>query len=90
MSTENVDEISGAQARAARALLGMTQPELAKMAGLGLSTVVDFEKSRRLVSPEARQAIVRALQGAGVSFIDENGGGAGVRLMKPKRGRPSS
>jgi len=28
-------------------------------------------------------AIGRALEGAGIEFIDENGGGAGVRLRKP-------
>jgi len=85
MSTENVDKITPAQARSARALLDMTQPELAERAGLGLSTVVDFEKSRRRVSAEAISAIRRALVAAGVVFIDENGAGAGVRLGKPGR-----
>jgi hypothetical protein len=42
-----------AQCRAARALLGITQAQLARAAKLGLSTVVDFEKERRLVSEEA-------------------------------------
>ena len=82
MSTENVDRITPAQARGARALLNMTQPELAKRAGLGLSTVVDFEKSRRRVSDEAISAMRRALVSAGITFIDENGGGRGVRLRK--------
>lgn len=85
MSTKNVDEITPAQARGARALLNMTQPELAKRAGLGLSTVVDFEKSRRKVSDEAISAIQRALVSAGIMFIAENGGGAGVRLNKPEK-----
>jgi hypothetical protein len=49
---------------------------------LGLSTVVDFEKKRRQVSPESVTAIRRALVRAGVEFIDENGGGPGVRLRK--------
>jgi transcriptional regulator with XRE-family HTH domain len=82
MSTENVDRITPAQARGGRALLNMTQPELAKRAGLGLSTVVDFEKSRRRVSDEAISAIQKALVSAGIKFIDENGGGRGVRLRK--------
>ena len=33
-------------------------------------------------------AIRRALELAGVEFIDENGGGAGVRLRKRSLGRP--
>jgi len=44
--------------------------------------VVDFEKERRQVSPKSVEAIRRALVRAGVEFIDENGGGAGVRLRK--------
>jgi transcriptional regulator with XRE-family HTH domain len=64
-----------AQCRAARALLGMTQSQLARAANLGLSTVVDFEKERRLVSDEASSAIRLALQRAGIEFTDGNGGG---------------
>ena len=82
MSTENIDNISPSQSRGARALLDMTQPELASRAGLGLSTVVDFEKSRRLVSNEAIRAMRAALETAGIEFIEENGGGPGVRLRK--------
>jgi hypothetical protein len=62
----------------------MTQPQLAREANLGLSTVVDFERERRQVSDEAVAAIHRALIRAGVEFIDENGGGRGVRLRKSK------
>jgi transcriptional regulator with XRE-family HTH domain len=85
MSTENVDNISADQCRGARALLDMTQPQLASVSGLGLSTVVDFEKSRRPVSGGAVQAIRKALERAGIEFIDENGGGPGVRLRKRQR-----
>jgi predicted transcriptional regulator len=86
MSTKNVDrEISPSQARAGRALLEMTQSELAGAAKLGLSTVVDFEKSRRSVSDEAVSAIKSALVRAGIEFIQENGGGPGVRLKKGHR-----
>ena len=72
-----------AQSRAARALIRMTQPELAEAAGLGLSTVVDFEKERRTVSDVAQESIRKALEAAGVEFIAENGGGPGVRLKRP-------
>jgi DNA-binding transcriptional regulator YiaG len=84
VSTENVDLISPAQCRAARALLGMTQPALAEMACVGLSTVVDFERSRRQVSEDAMSALKNALEVAGVLFIAENGRGPGVRLRKPQ------
>ena len=80
MSTEKVETISADQCRAGRALLDLTQPALASRAGLGLSTIVDFERARRPVSSAAISAICKALQTAGVEFIKENGGGAGVRL----------
>jgi transcriptional regulator with XRE-family HTH domain len=77
------------QCKAARGLLGMTQPQLAEASGLGLSTVVDFERDRRTVSPAAVQAMRDTLKGAGVIFVEENGGGAGVRFAKPKMKRKS-
>lgn len=75
--------MSPSQVRAARALLDMTQPALAQAAGLGLSTIVDMERGRRQVSPSAAAAIRAALETAGIQFIEENGGGPGVRLRKP-------
>jgi len=60
----------------------MTQPELADRSGLGLSTIVDFENMRRHVSKEAIEAIKAALTRAGIEFIEENGGGQGVRLRQ--------
>jgi transcriptional regulator with XRE-family HTH domain len=82
MSTKNVDKFTPGQCKAARALLELTQGDLANAAKLGLSTVVDFEKRRRQVSAAALQAITDALTARGVEFIDENGGGPGVRLRK--------
>jgi transcriptional regulator with XRE-family HTH domain len=76
-----------AQSRAARALLEISQTALAQNAGLGLSTIVDFEKERRQVSEDAISAIAAAFERAGVIFIDENGGGPGVRLRKPAKGK---
>jgi transcriptional regulator with XRE-family HTH domain len=70
------------QCRAARALIDWTQPKLAEAASIGLSTVVDFERNRRTVSASALTTIRRALEAAGVEFIAENGGGAGVRLRR--------
>ena len=84
VSTKNVDPMTPAQCRAARGLLEITQSQLARAAGLGLSTVVDFEKERRFVSLGAVEAIRSALERAGIVFIDENGGGEGLRLRKPR------
>lgn len=90
LSTLYVDWMTPAQCRAARAMLDLTQPHLARIAGLGLSTIVDFERGRRDVSHAAVGAIRAALARAGVEFIDENGGGVGVRLRKVSRGgRPT-
>jgi DNA-binding XRE family transcriptional regulator len=73
------------QCRAARALLEMNQSTLAQNAGLGLSTIVDFEKDRRQVSVDAVESIKAALEREGITFIEQNGGGEGVRLRKPRR-----
>jgi transcriptional regulator with XRE-family HTH domain len=74
------------QLRAARALLGWSQTELAEKAGLSLPTVkrVETENGPR-VSDAARYALQRALESGGVEFIDENGGGPGLRLRKRQR-----
>ncbi len=74
--------ITPAQSRAGRALLEWSQEQLAEAAHLGLSTVRDFEKGRRVPTHNNLAGIVRALESAGVEFIAENGGGAGVRLRK--------
>ena len=58
-----------------------TQPQIAKTAGFGLSTVVDFELGRRLVSAENAQAIRIAREVAGVMF----GTDGSVKLRKGKR-----
>jgi transcriptional regulator with XRE-family HTH domain len=79
MSTKIV-EMTPAQCRAGRGLLELTQTQLAEAAGLGLSTVVDFERSRRTVSADAAASILRALEAAGVEFT--NGEQPGVRLRK--------
>jgi transcriptional regulator with XRE-family HTH domain len=74
------------QLRAARGLLGWSQSELAKRAGLSLPTVKRVEsRTGPRVSDEARNRIKQALEKGGAQFIKENGGGPGVRLQK--RGR---
>jgi transcriptional regulator with XRE-family HTH domain len=78
--------VTAEQLRAARALLGWSQTELAKQAGMSLPTVKRVESERGpKVSEEARFALQRALGLSGIEFIDENGGGPGVRLRKRQR-----
>jgi transcriptional regulator with XRE-family HTH domain len=76
------------QLRAARSLLGWSQTELAEHAGLSLPTVKRVERESGEgpnVSDEAREKLRKALEKAGVEFIAENGGGAGVRLKRRRR-----
>jgi transcriptional regulator with XRE-family HTH domain len=74
-----------AQSRAARGLIEWSQSELASRSNLGLSTIRDFEKGRRIPSVNNLAAIRRALEAAGIVFIPENGEGPGVRLRKSAR-----
>lgn len=74
--------MTSAQSRAGRGLIGMTQKELASAAGVGESTVIDFEKERRQVAQPSVAAIRAALEYAGVVFLDPNGNGPGVALRK--------
>lgn len=73
---------SAAQMRAARALMNWSQPKLAAAAGLSEPTIARFETGGAKVSDEAIAKMRAALESAGVEFIAENGGGAGVRLRK--------
>ena len=77
-------EITAAQCRAARALLEWNQPKLATSAGLGLSTIVDFEKGRRALSAESIAAIRSALESAGAQFVEAGdvAEGSGVVLSR--------
>lgn len=74
--------ITAGQCRAARGLLGWTQEQLATAAGIGLSSLLYLEREKRDVSEQLNASIQRALEDAGVEFIPENGGGAGVRLKR--------
>jgi transcriptional regulator with XRE-family HTH domain len=76
--------LTAAQIRAARALLRWTAQDLADNSALGVTTIRRAELAEGLTSLTVSNdlAIRRALETAGVEFIDENGGGAGVRLRK--------
>ena len=68
-----------AQSRAARGLLDWSQEQLAAASHLGLSTIRDFERGKRVPTESNLRAIQSAFEAAGVELIPANGGGAGVR-----------
>jgi predicted transcriptional regulator len=82
-------KVSIRQVKAARALLGWSQDDLAKHSGVSAPTVKRLEAAEGDIGGRAEtgEALVTALQDAGVEFISENGGGAGVRLTKRQRQR---
>ena len=79
--------ITSAQCKAARGLIGWSQHDLARKAGLGVVTVHQLEAGISQPRRATLEVIKRAFESAGVQFIDENGGGPGVRLRKrqPKK-----
>jgi transcriptional regulator with XRE-family HTH domain len=70
--------------KAARALLGWSQADLAAKSGISEPTIARLESVEGDLGGRQGTAekIRKALEGAGVEFIDENGGGPGVRLRK--------
>jgi predicted transcriptional regulator len=73
--------ISPAQCRAARGLLDWSQQDLAGEAQVGVVTIRQLEAG--LIQPRrSTLAVVRQTLEAGVKFIDENGGGSGVRFRE--------
>jgi transcriptional regulator with XRE-family HTH domain len=74
------------QIRAARVLLGMSQQDLAKRSAVGLATLkrVEAAGSELTGTAQTLARIQRALEAAGIIFIDQDGSnGPGVRLKKP-------
>ncbi|HTK35603.1 MAG TPA: helix-turn-helix transcriptional regulator [Caulobacteraceae bacterium] len=73
--------LTAAQIRAARALLGWSQPALAKASGISLPTIVRMEGRQGPGRSSAANvdAVRRALETAGVVFLDGDDG-PGVRL----------
>ena len=77
-------KLTGRQFAAARTLVGLTQPELAAKANISVPTLKRMEASigRAAGMLNNVDAVRRALEIAGVIFVEENGEGAGVRLKK--------
>ena len=79
--------LTDAQCRAARGLLDWSQLDLAKQAGVGIVTIRQLEAGTYEPRRATLDVVRRALEAAGILFIDENGGGAGVRLRKARNAR---
>jgi len=70
-------------------MLGWSRQQLAQAADVAERTLMDFERGARRPYKRTLADIKRALEAAGVEFIDENGGGPGVRL-KSRMGKSLS
>jgi transcriptional regulator with XRE-family HTH domain len=80
--------ITAAQLKAARALLGIDQRELADIAGLSVPTIQRMEASEEVIrgNVDSLMKLIAALNGAGIELIGEGSvsseGGRGIRLKK--------
>jgi transcriptional regulator with XRE-family HTH domain len=76
--------MNGLQLKMARTALGLTVRQAAELAGCSHETIVGIESGRSSIKQSTIDKVRAALEKAGVEFIDEDGGGPGVRL-KPKK-----
>ena len=76
------NDITPPQIRAGRALIGWTQDQLSSASGLPKRTIARIELAEVNPRHSTLNTIRVALERAGIEFIAENGGGAGVRLRK--------
>ena len=81
--------LTSAQLRAGRALVRWSAEDLARASAVSVTTIRRAELTKDETSMTAANdlAVRHALEAAGIEFIDENGGGPGVRLKKPPKKR---
>ena len=81
--------LTSGQIRAARAFLRWRAEDLAQASSVGVATIrrAELADSETSMTMPNDLALRRALEAAGIEFIDDNGGGPGVRLRKSKRTR---
>jgi transcriptional regulator with XRE-family HTH domain len=84
MRAPSIPKVSIRQIKAARALLGWSQEQLALASDVSIPTIKRLESQEGFLGGRAETGakIETALRRAGVEFIEENGGGPGVRLKK--------
>ena len=77
--------LTSSQIRAARALIRWSAEDLARATQLSVTTIrrAELTEEETSMTTANNLAVRRALEAAGVEFIDENGRGPGVRLRKP-------
>ena len=83
-----LDVITPEQCRAARAFVGMSQPNLAEKVGVSLSTISNFENGRSVPYSKNMRDIIATLEAAGVEFT--NGDQPGVRMKRATGGGPDA
>ena len=76
--------LSPAQCRAARAMLEWSREDLALRSGVSRPTLADFETDKRKPYDRTLADVQRCFESAGLEFIPENGGGAGIRFRERK------
>jgi DNA-binding XRE family transcriptional regulator len=89
MPGKSILKVSIRQIKAARALMAWSQEQLAHAADVSVPTIKRLEANDGPLGgrSETGARIQAALQRAGVEFIDENGGGPGVRIRRPMSGK---
>jgi hypothetical protein len=87
MNRSRSHRLTSAQIRSGRALIRWSAEDLARASAVGLTTIrrAELTESETSMTVANDLAVRHALEAAGVEFIDENGGGPGVRLRKPSR-----
>ena len=88
MKLKSILKVSIRQVKAARALLAWSQEQLAAASGVSIPTIKRLEAQDGPLGgrSDTGSKIQSAVQAAGIEFIDENGGGPGVRLRKRAHG----
>ena len=88
MTEKSILKVSIRQIKAARALLAWSQDDLAAAADVSIPTIKRLEAQDGPLGgrSETGKKMISALESAGVEFLNENGGGPGVRLRKTQKG----
>ena len=83
----NRKPLTSPQIRAARSLIRWSAEDLALYSALSVATIrrAELAEDETSMTTANDLAVRRALEAAGVEFIDDNAGGSGVRLRKPPR-----
>src|SRR5256885_9694372 len=88
-SIDRIRVITIRQIKAARALLGWSQADLARESRISEPTIARLESSEGPLGgrPDTGEKLRTALQNGGIEFLNENDGGPGVRLKKARKKR---